>query len=817
MIESTILRDVRFGWRSLMRARAFTSTALVALALGIGGTTAIFSVVDAVLLRPLPLGDPDRLVAILHHRSNPVAPANFLDWRRQSTAFERVGAAEYWTPNVTGGGNPEKVQALRLTTDALQLAGIQPALGRLFVAGEDEPGREHEAVLSWGFWQRRFGADRSILGRTITLDANAYTVVGVMPPGFDFPMFWAHDVHLWAPLALGTQSASREGSSLRVLAKLRTGVSLAVARAEIAKVTAGLERTYPGTNRDVHVYPLRDLVVGDVRPALLVLLGAVGFVLLLSCANVAHMLLARGAAREREITVRAALGAGRTRLVRQLLTESLLLGGIGGVIGLVLASYGVHALVALGGAGLPRAGEIGLNARVVVFTLGVSLATGLLFGMAPALRSSRAQLTDSLREGGRAGTGKRQHRLRDLLVASEFALALILLTGAGLAIRSFIALHNIDPGFDPRGVVTMVVSFTGSAEASPGRRVPFIEQLLARVRSLPGVDNASAINHVPIIGDNWGMPYFVEGRSVPKPGDAPTATYRVVLPGYFATMGVPILRGRDVAATDRLGMPAVVIINDFMARRLWPGDDPIGKRITLDRPSANSTWFTVVGIVKNMVRSDWAAPPEGEIFVPWLQEENFLTNMAPHVGYMTLVVRARCGAPLACDAAPLVPEIRNTVWSFDRNLPVSEVRTMDAVVQMANARPRFTLVLLAVFAGVALLLAGVGIYGVMSYAVARRTHEIGIRLALGAAPGAVVRMVVREGMVVALIGAAAGVASALLLTRSMASFLYGVQPSDPLTLGAVSLVLIGAALVATYLPARQAARTDPPTALRGDG
>jgi predicted permease len=817
MTDSTLLSDLRFGWRSLLRAPAFTGTALVALALGIGGTAAIFSVVNAVLLRPLPLGDPDRLVAVLHHRDNPVAPANYLDWKRQSMSFERMGAAEYWAPNVTGDAAPEKVQALRLTTDALAIAGVQPVLGRLFAAGEDEPGRDYEAVLAYGFWQRRFGGDKSILGRSITLDGHSYRVVGIMPDGFDYPMFWAHGVQLWAPLALGTRAASREGQSLRVLAKLRPGVTLSRAVAEMAGITAGLERAFPGTNRDVHVISLRDLVVGDVGPALLVLLGAVGFVLLLACANVAHMLLARGAAREREITIRAALGAGRARLVRQLLTESLLLGVMGGAIGLAIAAYGVHALVALGGIGLPRAGEIGLDARVVAFTIVLSVATALVSGVLPAARASRTRLTESLRESSRgAGSSAREHRLRDALVASEFALALVLLTGAGLAIRTFIALRDIDPGFDPRGVITMAVSFTGSSEASPERRVTFIEELLERVRALPGVANVSAINHVPIIGDVWGYPFFIEGRSEPKRGDAPTAAYRVVLPGYFAAMGISVLRGRDIAATDRQSTPGVVVINEYMARRHWPGESAIGKRITLDRPNPRSIWLTVVGVVKNTVRSDWAAPPEEEVFVPWLQEAQYLTSMGPHVGYMTLVVRASCNRGVPCDPASLVPTTRNAVWSFDRNLSVSDVWTMEQVVRLANARPRFTLLLLGAFAVVALILAAVGVYGVMSYAVSRRTHEIGVRLALGAAPTSVVRMVVREGMTVALTGAAFGVVGALLLTRSMSSFLYGVKPSDPITFVGVSLVLVGAALFATYLPARHAARTDPLRALRGD-
>ena len=817
MPNSILVQDLRFGWRALVRARSVTMTALIALALGIGGTSAIFSVVNAVLLEPLPLGDPDRLVAILHHRDRPVAPANFLDWKRRSSSFAQMGAAEYWTPNVTGDGAPEKVQALHLTTDALALAGVQPAIGRVFAAGEDEPGREHEAVLAWGFWQRRFAGDRHVLGRSIILDGEEYRVVGVMPQGFDYPLFWAHGVQLWAPLALGPRAASREGQSLRVLARLRPNVPLARARAEIAALASALEREYPGTNRDVTVTPLRDLVVGDVRPALFVLLGAVGFVLLLACANVAHMLLARGAARAHELTIRTAVGASRTRIVRQLLTESLLLGVVGGVLGLVLAAWATRALVALGGVGLPRAGEIGLDGRVIAFTVLVTLATGLIFGIAPALQASRPKLAETLRESGRSATGgARQNRLRDLLVASEFALAVVLLAGAGLAIRTFVALRDIDPGFDPRGVVTMVVSYTGSSIGMPGRRAEFMEQLLARVRTLPGVGRASAINHVPIVGDLWGAPFFIEGRTLPKRGEVPAAAYRVVLPGYFAAMGIPIRSGRDLAATDRLDAPPVVVINEYMARKHWPGENAIGKRIALDSPSTTTPWLTVVGVVKNVVRSDWSAPAAEEIYVPWLQEKQYLTSMGPHVGYMSLVVRAACGTRGDCDAARLAPVLRDVIWSFDRDLPISELWTMDQVVREANARPRFTLVLLAAFAGMALVLAAVGIYGVMTYAVSRRLHEIGLRLALGAEPFAVVRMVVREGMSVAVTGAAIGIVGALLLTRSMSGFLYGVRAADPVTFAGVTFVLMAAALLATYLPARKASRTDPLLALRGE-
>jgi len=815
MPNSTLLQDLRYGWRSLLAARAVTLTALVALALGIGATSSIFSVVDAVLLRPLPLGDPERIVAILHQRDHPVAPANFLEWKRRTTSFAQMGAAEAWGPSVTGDGMPEKLPALRLTTEALALAGVQPALGRLFAAGEDEPGREFEAVLAWQFWQRRFGGDPNVLGRAITLDGRAYRVVGVMPLRFDFPLFWAHDVQLWAPLALGTRADSRTGQSLRVFARLRPNVTVDQARAEVTALTTTLEREYPGTNRDVTVTPLRDLVVGDVRPALVVLFGAVGFVLLLACANVAHMLLARAAAREREMGIRIALGASRRRIVRQLLTESLLLSAVGGVIGLLLAGWGVRALVALGGAGLPRAAEIGLDARVMAFTLFVTVATALLFGAAPALRASRGGPAATLRESGRGTTnGARKNRLRDVLVASEFALALVLLAGAGLAIRTFIALRDVDPGFDPRGVVTMVVSYAGASVGTPAHRAPFVTDLVERVNALPGVARASAINHVPIAGDVWGASFFIEERATPASGDAPSAAYRVVLPGYFATMGIPMRAGRDISPTDRVGAPLVVVINEYMARKHWRGESALGKRITLRRPGPTTEWMTVIGVVKNAIRSDWAAPPSEEMYVPWLQERDYLTSAGPHRGYMSLVVRADCGGRAHCDAASLVPALRSTVWSFDRNLPIAEVATMESVVSEANARPRFTLVLLAAFAGVALVLAAVGIYGVMTYAVSRRLHEIGVRLALGAEPFAVVRMVLREGMSVALLGAAAGLAGALVLTRSMSNFLYGVRASDPLTFAGVSLVLIGAALVATYLPARKASRTDPLLALR---
>ncbi len=799
-----LLQDLRYAVRAMRRAPGFTAAAALALALGIGANTAVFSVVNAVVLRPLAYRDPDRLVTLLHDGRNPVAVANYVDWRDRSRSFEAMAAADYWTPNLTGVDRPERLWGLKVTANLLPMLGVEPLLGRLFLPGEDQEGSEQEAVLGYGLWQRRFNGDRGILGKLITLNGKGYTVVGVMPPGFRFAPFWATRAELWVPDAFGSRIRDRGGNSLRVFARLKPGVSLERARAEVAIITARLERQYPGTNRDVAVTPLRENVVGKVETPLLILLGAVGFVLLIACANVAHMLLARASARQREVAVRCALGAGRARLIRQLLTENLLLACAGGILGLLFAAWGTRALASLSPASLPRVDSVGIDARVALFLLAVTVLTALAFGLAPTLRASDVSLATALKEGARgSGEGIRHNRLRGFLVASEFALALMLLIGAGLMIRSFFALRSLDPGFNPHHVLSMVVSVAGSNEAAAGRREVFYRELLDRVRAVPGVQSAGAINHLPLAGDLWGWSFRIEGRSKPRPGESPAGVYRIIMPGYLETMRIPLIRGRDITARDDASAGGVVLINQRAAGRYWPGEDPIGKRITFD----DRTWLTIAGIVKNAKEGDWAGEIEPEVYLAALQNRDFLGDTGAHYSYITLVVRT------AGDPAGTAPALKQTVWSLDRNLPVSEVFTMDGVVADATAEPRFEMLLLIVFAAIALSLAALGIYGVMSYAVARRTREIGIRISLGAGTGDVLRMVVGQGMALVLAGAVVGIAGGLALSRLMAGMLYGVRPGDPLTLGGVALLLGLVALAATYIPARRATRIDPVNAL----
>lgn len=810
----TLLQDLRHGLRSLLRTPAFTVVTVVVLALGIGANTAIFSVVDAVLLRPLAYRDSARLVTILMNGDDPVSVANYIDWSDQSHSFAAMGAADYWSPNLTGVDSPEHIAGLKVTQGLLPMLGVEPLLGRLFVDGEDKEGADREVILSYRLWQRRFSSDRNVLGKPIILDGNAYIVVGVMPQGFQFAPFWATRSELWVPNAFGARIHNRGGNSLRIFARLKDGVSLQQARAEMAGITQRLERQFPGTNRNVLVTPLKEKVVGPIQTPLLVLLAAVAFVLLITCANVAHMLLARAAARYREVAVRAALGARRGRIIRQFLTESLLLGVVGGALGLGLAILAARALIAMSPPNIPRVQTIAIDLRAALFLFSATLLTSIGFGLAPALQASSVNVNDTLKEGGRGQSeGVGRNRLRNLLVISEFALSLVLLIGAGLMIRTFSALQAVDAGFNPHHVVSMIVSVAGTKEADPTRRAIFYRQLLERVRTLPGVQAAGGINHLPLVGDQWGSRFVVEGRPKPRPGESPRAVYRMVTPGYFAAMRLPLLRGRDVTEADTVTAPDVVIINQRAANEYWPGEDPIGKRISFDGDKPNpSEWVTVIGIAKDAKQNDWTAAPSPEIYLAAFQNHDFLgdsgSEVASHVSYITLVART------SGDPAAAAPAMKEAAWSFDRNLAISEVLTMDAVVADANAQPRFEMRLLTIFAAVALVLATVGIYGVISYSASRRTHEIGVRMSLGATRRDVLLLIVRQGMRLALIGSLTGIVGALLLSRLMRKLLYGVQPTDPVTFVAVAVGLAVVAILACYIPARRAMRINPMTALR---
>ena len=804
--------DIRFGSRSLRKTPGFSVVAIVALALGIGATTAILSVVNGVLLRPLPYADSDRLVVLLHDGRNPTSPANVIDWKSQTHSFTDVAAAEYWSANLTSGDSPENVLGLRVSSGIFPMLGVAPLVGRTFTAQEDVTGTEHVAVIGYGLWQRRFGGDRSIVGRTVSLDGEPFTVLGIMPPTFQFSPFWATHAEMWVPLGLAARAGNRDAQSLRVFARLRPGVTMEQARSDLAAVTTRLEREYPGTNKNVTVQTLKHKVVGDIATPLLVLLVAVAFVLLIACANVAHMLLSRAAVRQKELAIRTALGATRARLVAQLLAESTMLAIAGGVAGLLLALWGVRVLTAANPVIIPRVSSVAIDTRVLFMTVLITAATSMVFGLVPALRAARVDLAGTFKDGDRASTdGHRKHRLRSALVMSEFALALVLLVGAGLMIRSFVALMRVDPGFDPRNVITMTISTKGTREADPAVRPAFFAQVLDRVRAVPGVEAAGYINHLPLTGDRWGFGFSVEGRPQAKPGDSPTATFRVVFPGYFHAMHIPLLRGRDLADADRADAPEVVVINEYMAKTYWPGQDPIGKRISM----GGQAFITVVGVVKNAAIERIGSPPEEEFYFPFAQT-SYATSQAARYANLTLVARAACAPGGECDASSLASPVVNAIRAVDRNVAISTVATMSSAVAGATAESRFYLVLLGSFAAIALALAAVGIYGVMSYSVSRRTHEMGIRIALGADPMGVVRLVVGEGIRLAGVGAAVGVVAAFGLTRLMSKLLYSTAPSDPMTFILVTVGLCGVGVLASYIPARRATKVDPLTALRAD-
>ena len=795
-----MLNDLRYALRMMSKHRLFTCVAVLALGLGIGANTAIFSVLNAVVLRPLPYHNPDQLVTILHDGAKPVSPANYLDVAQQSQSFEGVAAAQWWEPNLTGRDEPEHLRGLQLTARMFQVLGVSPALGRTFNPDEDQPGREHVVVLSNRLWQRRFAGDPSVVGQQITLDGVGHTVIGVMPAEFQFAPFWATNAELWSPLNLTPRATNRGGQSLRVFARLKAGATRSAAQAEVATIFQRLEQEHPQENKGLAlaVEPLHEQVVGKTRPALIILFGAVSFVLLIACANVANLMMARATSRQKEIALRTALGASSSRIARQLLVESVVLGLVGGVFGLLLSTVGMKVLLALGPSSLPRLETIKLDLPTLGFTLGVSVITGLLFGLAPVLQTRKWNWNESLKESTRGSSaGRGRVNARRLLVISEVALALMLLVGGGLMVRSFGRLRAVDPGFNPDNLLTMTISLAGSAHSTRPQRVAFFNELLTRVETLPGVKSVSAINHLPLAGDVWTVPYTIEGRPAPAPGEKQGAVYRIIRPDYFRTMGATLLKGRDFNARDNETSPPVTIVNEAFAQRNWPNEDPLGKRI---RVMDEETPREIVGIVKALKQDQWTAEPNLETYLPHLQ--------SPSQRALALVVRSS-GDPIA-----LVGAVQNQVWSIDKNLPVAEIRTMQEVVTGSIEQHRFNLFLLGLFALVALLLAVVGIYGVMSESVSSRTHEIGIRMALGAQPADVLRMVVWQGMVLAAIGIGIGVVGALWLTQFMSKLLYEVSPTDSATFLLIPVVLAVVVLCACLIPARRATRVDPLVALR---
>ncbi len=802
-------QDVKFGLRMLAKNPAFTAIAVLALALGIGANTAIFSVVNAILLRPLPYKNPQQLVMVWENAThlgfpkNTPSPANFLDWQKQNTVFSGMAAFGERSFNLTGVGEPERLDGRRVSANLFDLLGVTPLIGRTFVADEDKPGTK-VAVLNESLWRRRFGSDPSVIGRAIALNGESYTVVGVVPRSVRLPAFGNWRDQVWVPLAFSSEEAANRGDHfLEVIARMKPGVTLQKARAEMETIAARLAQEYPKYNLRIGavVNPLHEEIVGNMKPALLILLGAVAFVLLIACANVANLLLARAAVRQKEIALRLALGADRARLTKQLLVESVMLSLVGGAVGLALAYVGMNVLTRFIPADVAHADTIAIDGKVLIFTLLVAVVTGVIFGLAPASQASRFNLNDTLKEGGRdPGSGARGKRLRSSLVIAEVAVSFILLIGAGLLINSFMHLRNLDPGFRADHLLTMKVDLSEVKYPTRERRITFFEEVLRRVRELPGVHSVAVAGNLPLTYNGDSMPIGVEGIPDPPPDQAADVIYRAIGPGYFGTMGISLVRGRDFTDQDTADTRYVVVVTEKTAQHYWPGQDPIGKRIKPGSSTSDAPWREVIGVVKDVRQNDFIAPPKMQMYFSYRQ----LRDLAPNA----LVVRT------SVDPLSLATSVRNAIWSVDKDQPVADIDSMDHIVAGAVARQRFSMLLLAIFAGLALVLAAVGIYGVMSYSVAQQTREIGIRIALGAQRGDVLKMTVKQGLKLVGFGLVIGLASALVLTRVMATLLFGISATDPMTFTSISVVLLAVAILASYVPALRATRVDPLVALR---
>ncbi len=798
-----LLRDLRYSWRTLGKNPVFTSVAVLTLALGIGANTVIFTLVNTVLLRPLPFPEPDRLVFVWEEtnmfglKDSVVSLANYADWRAQNHVFQQMGALESRAYRLTAGGEAIQVLGSTVTGSLFTTLGAKPALGRPFRDDEDQPGTPKVAILSDGLWRRAYGGDAGIVGKTISINDENYEVVGVMPRGFRFPN---NDNELWTPI--GTTYGAKEWSNrgrhnFLAAARLKPGVTLEQANQEIRAIAARLQRQYPQTNAKVGAFVarMRDHFVQDSRPMLWVLLGAVGFVLLIACANIANLLLARAANRRREIAIRMAVGAGRGRILRQLMAESLILAGAGAACGLALAFWGARFLERLVPTGIAALTSLSLDGRVLAYTVAISVAASLIFGLAPALRAVNAGLDSVLKQGGGRSAGGRRRGADRALVVVEVALAFVLAIGAGLMVQTFARLRGVDPGFRTKNILSARIAVRRIPDA--GKRAAFYENVLRRVTALPGVVSAGFSNGVPLAFKGnvngftiEGQP-FVEGRIV-------NANYRIITPDYMRTLAIPLREGRGIEPRDTAEAPPVVVINEAMRRKFWPNEDPVGKRI---RFGNDEPWMAIVGIVADIRQAGLDAAPKAEMYLPAVQQPSTANWLA---------VRTQG------DPANLAAAVRRAIHEVDASVPVADVQTMEEILDREVFQRRVQMTLLTAFAGLALLLASLGVYGVLAYLVGRRTQEIGIRVALGAAPGDLAREVVGEGVRLGVAGVAAGAVAALAVTHVLSKFLFGVTPTDPVTFVFVAALLLVVALAASYIPARRAMKIDPIVALRDE-
>ena len=817
---NTFWSDLKYGWRMLRRSPGFTAVAIITLALGIGANAAIFSVIDAVLLRPVPFYDPDRIVFIWETYANrnivrgAAAAPEFLEWRTMNHSFEELSAARPGYHTLTGNGEPEQLWGMRVSSNFFHLFGVVPTAGRDFLPEEDQPGHDQEVILGNRLFQRRYGGDRSLIGKSITLDDKPYTLVGVLPSHFSL-FGTSRDIDVWIPLSFSPADMNREAHALYAFGRLRRGVSIAQAQAEMETIFDQQKKQFPDVNQKdfPRVAQFQSDRSEPFRPALLVLLASVGFVLLIACANVANLMLARAASREREIAVRATLGARRRRIVRQPLTESALLALIGGVIGIGVAYAGLSLIRTMlpppGFSGeIPRSNQIQIDGTVLSFTLAISLVAGIIFGLAPAIQVSRSELTESLKEGSRGSTGGRRSVLvRSVLVVSEMALSLMLLVGAGLLLRSFVRLMSEDLGFHPEHRLAFQVWLPEQRYTTSESIMNFYTELLQRVRALPGVKEASAINFLPLSGWLDYIDFDIAGRPTPRSGEQFTSQYRVVDSAYIHTMGLTVRNGRDFSSADSPDSPGVAIINEALAERYWPGENPVGKHIqphfsatrTAWQPQPKDSFVTIIGVVANVREWEWNESTPAQIYLLDLQYPSHI---------MRVVIRSDG------DPAQLTSATRHAVASVDPSQPITEIHTLDQLLNSAVSQRRLSMLLLGIFGAIATVLAVIGIYGVMAYAVSQRSHEIGIRMALGARPVDVLRMVVANGMSLAGLGIGFGLVGSIAAAHYLRSQLYGIHAWDPITFVGVTACLALVAAAASYFPARRATRVDPLVALR---